>query len=157
MGRIGYRHTPEAIERIREAARRPKPWLSRPLAERLAAKTLADPNTTCLLWVGNTLTNGYGVIVLGGRPKRTDLAHRVAYRLAYGAIPNETPHICHRCDVRRCVNPKHLFAGTQSDNAKDMWQKGRGRTDHLHTPEATKKMVATRRARGSYRSRRGAS
>jgi hypothetical protein len=51
-------------------------------------------------------------------------AHAVSYALAYGAIPPNMS-ICHHCDNPPCVNPDHLFMGTQSDNAFDMLAKGR--------------------------------
>jgi HNH endonuclease len=51
-------------------------------------------------------------------------AHRVAWFVAHGAWP--TLHVLHRCDVPLCVNPEHLFEGTQTDNLRDMARKGRG-------------------------------
>jgi hypothetical protein len=52
------------------------------------------------------------------------LAHRAAYVLANGEIPSGK-FVLHKCDNPKCCNPNHLFLGTQSDNAKDMWRKGR--------------------------------
>ncbi len=55
---------------------------------------------------------------------KNELAHRAAWRLFVGPIP-EGMFVLHKCDNPVCLNPLHLFLGTQSDNAKDMWSKGR--------------------------------
>jgi hypothetical protein len=55
---------------------------------------------------------------------RHDYAHRASWRFYYGEIPDGL-NVCHTCDVPKCVNPEHLFLGTQHDNLKDMYAKGR--------------------------------
>lgn len=74
---------------------------------------------------------GYGILTFY-QFKKT--AHRVSYELHHGPLPAmDGAHgacVLHRCDNRLCVNPKHLFVGTQADNMRDMWAKGRGRTPH---------------------------
>lgn len=76
------------------------------------------PWSGCWIWMGRTSSRGYGELGSGLR------AHRVAYELENGAIP-EGKIICHKCDVPLCVNPHHLFAGTWADNVHDMIEKGR--------------------------------
>jgi hypothetical protein len=77
----------------------------------------------CWYWVGARHKLGYGLLPMLGESK----AHRVSWRLYHGAIP-EGMSVLHKCDVRCCVNPHHLFLGTQTDNMRDMVSKGRGVT-----------------------------
>lgn len=76
---------------------------------------------SCWLWMGNTDQNGYGRI---GVLFRSRLAHRLSWEINRGPIPPNL-HVLHRCDVPGCVNPDHLFLGTQADNVADMIKKGR--------------------------------
>jgi len=82
-----------------------------------------EPNSGCWLWVGHCYGSGYG----GFREANGfhGHAHRYSWRLHNGAIPNEQL-VLHKCDVRCCVNPEHLFIGDYSDNLNDMHAKGRG-------------------------------
>lgn len=89
-----------------------------PLA-RFEAKVLKTEG--CWLWQGGLFPKGYGSFWLDGK-NRT--AHRVAYELYVGKVPSDLI-VCHRCDVRSCVNPHHLFLGTDQDNADDRERKGR--------------------------------
>lgn len=80
----------------------------------------------CWPWAGAIDTRGYGHLRWSGATTR---AHRLAYRLSHGEIPNGEGHhgtvILHTCDNRRCCNPAHLIAGTQAANIADMVAKGR--------------------------------
>lgn len=80
------------------------------------------PLAGCWLWVGASSKNGgYGKFWNG---EKYESAHRYSFRKKYGAI-EKGMHVLHRCDVPSCVNPDHLFLGTQQDNINDAIQKGR--------------------------------
>lgn len=93
------------------------------LLKRLEDSSMPEPNSGCRLWLRNTWGGGYGRISVGGveRP-----AHVVAWELHHGKPVPPGLHICHKCDVRACIEPTHLFDGTRSDNMADMHRKGRG-------------------------------
>ena len=80
-----------------------------------------NPVTGCLEWRGAKNPRGYGKIMRSGK---TISAHRHAYELSKGSIPHGG-QVLHRCDNPSCVNPEHLFIGSNVDNMRDMSSKGR--------------------------------
>ena len=89
---------------------------------RFEEKFIPEPNTGCWIWMVGANKQGYGLFWADGRPTR---AHRFAYAKYVGPIPDGL-HVLHRCDVPSCVNPAHLFLGTNADNVADREIKGRG-------------------------------
>ncbi len=95
----------------------------------------------CWLWTGCPTNAGYGLFQLGGKGTRNVLAHRFACEDAGTPIP-EGYCVMHTCDVRLCCNPAHLRPGTQSENNRDMYTKGRS-TRKTPIGEANKLSVLT--------------
>ena len=85
------------------------------LAERIAYYSKPEPLTGCHIWHGAGHAHGYGCLRYQGRHQQ---AHRLAWSLKNGPIPKGMI-LCHRCNVRRCVNPDHLALGTRADNNAD--------------------------------------
>lgn len=104
------------------------PYRAKPLAVRFWAK-VAKRHVGCWLWKGPIDTKGYGYLAdEGGKgihyAAKKVRAHRVSWELHNGPIPDGL-NVLHRCDVRACVRPSHLFLGTQRDNLIDAREKGR--------------------------------
>jgi len=94
--------------------------------ERFDTKYDIEEETGCWLWNSSKHKFGYGLLRVGPseKEKKTKTAHRLSWEIYKGEIP-EGAQILHRCDVPACVNPEHLFLGTQQDNMQDMYEKKR--------------------------------
>jgi hypothetical protein len=87
-------------------------------ADWIALRSIPEPNSGCVLWLGELNSAGYGRISQGNNHvgKRVRyLAHRVSYELAKGQVP-EGMELDHLCRVRCCINPEHLEPVTRSEN-----------------------------------------
>jgi len=95
----------------------------RDVLERFEEKYIPVTNTGCWLWTGTLLGKNklYGQMWYG---KKKEKAHRISYELFNGPITDGL-YVLHTCDVRSCVNPKHLYLGTQLQNMHDAYARGR--------------------------------
>jgi hypothetical protein len=81
-----------------------------------------DAQSGCWIWTRSKTPLGYGYTTLNGRRVP---AHRAMYMLANGVSLETKQFVCHKCDNPSCVNPDHMFVGSQGDNMRDMVAKGR--------------------------------
>lgn len=112
------------------------------LEERFQRRVGKKLPTGCMEWQSYRQPNGYGRFSFGKRKRA--LAHRFAYSLAHGEIP-QGKVVMHSCDNPRCVNVEHLHLGTQAENVADMVTKGRFSRSKL---EPHLKAILKKRAAG---------
>jgi hypothetical protein len=86
----------------------------------------------CILWGGFIGPNGYGQGMYRNKGCRM---HRKIYEVTKGPIP-AGHDVCHACDVRHCINPKHLWTGTRKENMRDCSNKGRADRQWMTSCEA---------------------
>lgn len=120
-----YKTSARARERAKENARIRRRAngvpLKKTLEERFIEKIEIVTESGCWLWNGYIREGRHGQSSMNGR---VVYAHRLSWELAYGPIPKGLV-VCHKCDVPFCVNPNHLFIGTQADNIGDCVRKSR--------------------------------
>jgi len=123
---FGYRHSEETKEKIRRANYR---YWGDPVSRFWSKVDKSEGPDACWVRQASADKDGYGYIRFNG--KHSQKAHRVAWQITSGSIPRGM-HVLHYCDNPCCVNPKHLFLGTNDDNMRDMVSKGRQSRGRSH-------------------------
>jgi hypothetical protein len=104
----------------------------------LASRAVVTPSG-CAEWIASKNKGGYGVLWFPVA-KKMQQAHRVSFMLSVGPIPDGL-HVLHRCDNPACINPDHLWLGTNADNHRDKADKGRARGAHLGSSNVNNKLT----------------
>ncbi len=90
-----------------------------------------DDKTGCWVWMACCTSSGkgYPVLCTGGDAQMS--AHRYSLQIKEGRVLSRKELACHTCDNKKCVNPEHLFVGSQLDNVRDKLRKGRHSTRYV--------------------------
>jgi hypothetical protein len=126
----------------------PRLYARRPVEERFWS--FVDKSGPCWLWTGTKGTkSGYGIFKVS--VGKTVSAHRMAWQLAFGPIP-EGLVVRHDCDTPACVNPSHLSVGTHAQNSRDAITRGRWSHGATHS-DAIAASKKKRRGEATYNHR----
>lgn len=125
----------EELERLEKAA------MDGATFNRLIKHIRVDRKNGCWEWTGRKTDRGYGLthITKARGIYKSTSAHRIMAIAMWGEELVEGLIVCHKCDNPPCINPTHLFTGTQSDNMQDMLRKGRG---HIVKTEEHKRRLS---------------
>ncbi len=96
--------------------------------EKLLDKVYPEPTSGCWLWGGRLTSKGYGDTQCHTGIRA---AHRLSYFYHYGEF-DQNLHVLHKCDVKSCVNPMHLYLGTNDDNCRDKAERNRYQVGEKH-------------------------
>ena len=120
-----------------------------PSLDRLHRLSIPVSESGCWIWVASSDRNGYGKVKVNKQNLR---AHRWSWELHNGTIPDDM-QVLHRCDVPSCVNPEHLFIGTNQDNVDDRESKGRSYKLPIHRTNKVSEsdVLEIRRLKGTVR------
>ena len=118
---------------------------------RLLYRTKINEKTGCWEWQGGKSKAGYGVLNIGGTGinQKIVTSHRLSYETFVGAISHGM-FVCHKCDNPKCINPGHLFLGTQEDNAHDMAIKGRAVWAKRKMPKEVRDKISESRKKSNW-------